>query len=51
VYHLDDASLGVNVQPNDSDLALTEMVKHGAKRVTFNDIVTVEEKNAQLGKK
>jgi nicotinamidase/pyrazinamidase len=43
VYHLDDASRGVNVQPNDSELALTEMVKQGAKRVIFNDIVTVEE--------
>jgi len=44
VYHLDDASRGVNVHPNDSELALTEMVKRGAKRVTFNDLIADEEK-------
>ena len=50
VYHLDDASLGVNVHPNDSELALAEMVERGAKRVTFNDVVTILE-NAYPGKK
>ncbi len=44
VYHLDDASKGVNVQPNDSGLALAEMVKRGAKRVTFNDFATTADK-------
>ncbi|HUO42355.1 MAG TPA: isochorismatase family protein [Methylomirabilota bacterium] len=52
VYYLDDASLGVNVRPNDSELALAEMVKRGAKRVSFNDVVTVdEEKRGYPGKK
>ena len=47
VFYLDDASLGVNVHPNDSELALLEMVERGAKRVTLNDVVTiVERKNA-----
>lgn len=44
VYHLDDASRGVNVHPNDSELALTEIVKRGAKRITLVDVVTTEEK-------
>lgn len=44
VYHLDDASCGVNVHPNDSELALTEIVKRGAKRITLVDVVTTEEK-------
>ncbi len=44
VYHLDDASRGVNVHPNDSGLALAEMVTRGARRVTFHDLVTGEEK-------
>jgi nicotinamidase/pyrazinamidase len=47
VYHLDDASRGVNVQPNDAALALAEMVKRGAKRVTLNDLATTAvKKNA-----
>jgi len=46
VYYLDDASLGVNVHPNDSELALAEMVKQGAKRVTFSDVVTIVEKKS-----
>ena len=41
VYYLDDASLGVNVHQNDSELALAEMIKRGAKRVSFNDVVMV----------
>lgn len=40
VYHLDDASRGVNVQSKDSELALVEMVKRGAKRVTYGDVTT-----------
>ena len=43
VYHLDDASRGVNVNPNDSNRALAEMVKRGAKRVTFNDVASTVE--------
>ncbi|MGD0423680.1 MAG: isochorismatase family protein [Candidatus Bathyarchaeia archaeon] len=47
VYHLDDASRGVNVQSNDAALALAEMVKRGAKRVTLNDLATTAvKKNA-----
>lgn len=38
VYHLDDASRGVNVQAEDSELALSEMVAKGAKRITFKDL-------------
>jgi nicotinamidase/pyrazinamidase len=38
VYHLDDASRGVNVRPEDSELALREMVAKGAKRITFKDL-------------
>ena len=52
VYYLDDASLGVNVRPKDSELALAEMVKHGAKRISFNDVVMVgEAKRGYPGKK
>jgi nicotinamidase/pyrazinamidase len=42
VYHLDDASRGVNVHPGDSELALSEMVARGARRITFSDVVTAE---------
>ena len=39
VYHLDDASNGVNVNPDDSERALKEMVSKGAKRITLADVV------------
>jgi nicotinamidase/pyrazinamidase len=38
VFHLDDASRGVNVSPDDSDRALREMVATGAKRISFRDM-------------
>ena len=38
VFHLDDASRGVNVKPGDSERALREMVSAGAKRMTMNDL-------------
>ena len=38
VFHLDDASKGVNVKPDDSERALQEMVLRGAKRITLNDL-------------
>ena len=38
VYHLDDASRGVNVNPDDSELALSEMVEKGAKRIRLSDL-------------
>jgi nicotinamidase/pyrazinamidase len=38
VFHLDDASRGVNVSPDDSDRALREMVAMGAKRIGLRDI-------------
>jgi nicotinamidase/pyrazinamidase len=38
VYHLDDASLGVNVKPGDSESALSEMVAKGAKRIRLGDL-------------
>ncbi len=40
VFHLDDASRGVNVNPDDSEQALREMVAKGAKRITLRDVVT-----------
>jgi nicotinamidase/pyrazinamidase len=40
VYHLDDASRGVNVHPGDSELALDQMVAQGARRITFSDVVS-----------
>ena len=43
VYYLEDASLGVNVRPNDSELAMAEMVKKGAKRISRCDVGTVDE--------
>lgn len=38
VFHLDDASKGVNVKPDDSERALREMVSRGAKQITLNDL-------------
>jgi nicotinamidase/pyrazinamidase len=38
VYHLDDASRGVNVNPDDSERALQEMVQAGAKRISLGDL-------------
>ena len=52
VYHLDDASHGVNVNPGDSELALREMVAKGAKRITLSDLVaSTEVGSSQPGKK
>ena len=39
VFHLDDASRGVNVKPEDSEDAVKEMVARGAKRITLEDLV------------
>ena len=38
VYHLDDASRGVNVTPGDSDKALQLMVVKGCRRTTLDQI-------------
>ena len=38
VFYLDDASKGVNVNPNDSELAVKEMLSHGAQRITMADL-------------
>jgi nicotinamidase/pyrazinamidase len=38
VFYLDDASKGVNVSPNDSELAVREMLSQGAQRVTLSDL-------------
>lgn len=38
VFHLDDASKGVNVNPDDSKRALQEMVAKGAKRIRLQDL-------------
>jgi len=38
VFHLDDASRGVNVNPDDSERALHEMVAAGAKRISLADM-------------
>jgi len=43
VYHLDDASQGVNVKPGDSELALREMAAEGAKRIKFDELVASTE--------
>jgi nicotinamidase/pyrazinamidase len=40
VFHLDDASRGVNVNPHDSEDALQEMVTKGAKRIRLQDLST-----------
>lgn len=39
VYHLDDASRGVNVNRDDSELALREMLSRGAKRIKLSDVI------------
>jgi len=39
VYHLDDASRGVNVNRDDSELALREMLSQGAKRIKLADVI------------
>lgn len=46
VFHLDDASKGVNVNPDDSERALQEMVAKGAKRIRFEDLA--KEKSATI---
>ncbi len=38
VFHLDDASRGVNVNLDDSERALKEMVARGAKRITLEEL-------------
>jgi nicotinamidase/pyrazinamidase len=38
VFHLDDASRGVNIKPDDSEHALREMVAKGTKRITIKDL-------------
>jgi len=38
VYHLDDASRGVNVNPDDSEKALQEIAARGCKRITLEEI-------------
>jgi len=43
VFHLDDASKGVNVKPHDSERALQEMVEKGAKRIIIRDLRTKPE--------
>jgi len=42
VFHLDDASKGVNVNPDDSERALQEMVAKGAKRIRLQDLTPNE---------
>jgi len=42
VVHLDDASKGVNVNPDDSERALQEMVAKGAKRIRLQDLTPNE---------
>ena len=41
VYHLDDASRGVNVNPDDSEKALQLMTAQGCKRVTKDQILAM----------
>lgn len=43
VFHLDDASKGVNVNPDDSEHALQEMVAKGAKRIRLQDLTAHDE--------
>jgi len=38
VYYLDDASRGVNVNPQDSELAVKEMLSKGAKQTTLAEL-------------
>ncbi len=39
VFHLDDASKGVDVKTGDSEQSLQDMVAKGAKRIKLNDVV------------
>jgi nicotinamidase/pyrazinamidase len=48
VYYLDDASKGVNVNPDDSQLAVKEMLSKGAKKIALFDLAT---ELSQPGKK
>ncbi|MGA3108552.1 MAG: bifunctional nicotinamidase/pyrazinamidase [Candidatus Bathyarchaeia archaeon] len=48
VYFLDDASKGVNVKPEDSKLAVKEMVSKGAMQITLADLAS---ESPQPGKK
>jgi len=48
VYYLDDASRGVNVKPEDSKLAVKEMVSKGATQITLEDLAA---ESSQPGKK
>ena len=48
VYYLDDASKGVNVSPDDSQLAVKEMLSKGAKKIALSDLAT---ELSQPGKK
>ncbi len=43
VYHLDDASRGVDVNPGDTDRALREMTSKGTKRITIKDVLPPQE--------
>ena len=38
VYLLEDAVRGVDVQPSDSEKAIEEMIRRGAKKLSFSDI-------------
>ena len=48
VYYLEDASKGVNVNPDDSQLAVKEMISKGAKKIALSDLAT---EISQPGKK
>ena len=48
VYYLEDASKGVNVNPDDSRLAVKEMISKGAKKIALSDLAT---EISQPGKK
>ena len=41
VFHLDDASRGVNVNPDDSEESLSEMVSQGAKRIRLENLASL----------
>jgi nicotinamidase/pyrazinamidase len=43
VHILSDAIAGVNLQPEDSRLAMEEMVRRGAKKTICGDLVEIEE--------
>ena len=40
VYYLDDASKGVNVSSDDSQLAVKEMLSKGARKISLSDLAT-----------